>query len=139
MKNVLFVLFFMIGILPVVNASEMRFTRKSYVEGTVLKVEKHERPQMSSGSNPSDAPLPDPETYAYDVSVHANCRTYVGRYESWYDYVPSVLSPSQDVQLRLTRAVMFVDVPNQKELRMRIVSRHRERGSCNEATNQVGR
>lgn len=86
---------------------------------------------MSSGSNPSDAPLPDPETYAYDVSVHVNCGTYVGRYESWYDYLPSVLSRNQNIYLRLTRGTMFVDVPNQRDLQMRIVSRHLERGSCN--------
>lgn len=126
-----------IGMLPLVNASNLPSTRKSYLEGTVVKIEKNDSPQMSSGSNPGDAPLPDPETYAYDVSVHVNCGTYVGRYESWYDYMPTALSPNQKIQLRLTRGEMFVDVPNQKELQMRIVSRHLERGSCTDSKNQV--
>ena len=42
-----------IGMLPLVNASNLPSTRKSYLEGTVVKIEKNDSPQMSSGSNPA--------------------------------------------------------------------------------------
>ena len=103
---------------------------QTYLPGTVLRVDKHENQSNFTGGNPSDAPLPDPEAYLYDVSVHVNCGTYVGRYESWYDYVPSILSANQKIQVRLTRSVMFVPVQNQKEIEMPIVSKHVERGPC---------
>lgn len=130
-------LLIIVGVLPLANASDLPSAKKPYLQGTVTKVEKHESPQMSTGSNPSDTPLPDPETYAYDVSVHANCGTYVGRYETWYDYLPSVLRANQSIELRLTRGAMYVEVPNQKELQMRILSRHEERGQCNDGKSQV--
>lgn len=103
---------------------------KPLQDATVLSVEKHEEQRMTGGDNPSDAPLPDPETFAYDISVRLSCGTYVGRYQSWYDYVPSVFTPNQKIQLRLTRSVMYVPVPNQKEVEMPIVSKHVERGPC---------
>jgi hypothetical protein len=85
---------------------------------------------MVGGDNPTDAPLADPQTFTYDISVRVNCGTYVGRYENWYDYVPSELSPNQKIQVRLTRSVMYVPVPNQKEVEMPIVNKHVERGLC---------
>jgi len=99
-------------------------------DATVLSVEKHEEQRMTGGDNPSDAPLPDPETFTYDISVRVDCGTYVGRYQSWYDYVPSVFTPNRKIQLRLTRSAMYVPVPNQKEVEMPIVSKHVERGPC---------
>jgi hypothetical protein len=99
-----------------------------------MRVDKHEIAQ-STGSNPSDAPLPDPQTYDYDVAVRVNCGTYVGLYESWYDYVPSILTASQKIQLRLTHSAMYVNVPNQKEVGMRIIQRREEGGSCSSTKN----
>jgi hypothetical protein len=101
----------------------------------VLQVEKHQAAPSTAGANPSDAPLADPETYDYDVAVRVNCGTYIGRYESWYDYVPSVLTANQRIRLRLARGEMYVNVPDQKEVAMRIVSRHAERGACINAKN----
>ena len=106
---------------------------KGYLQATVVSVNKHEQSTTVIGDNPTDAPLPDPETFAYDISVHVNCGTYVGRYQSWYDYVPSLFTPNQKIQLRLTRNMMFVPVPNQKEIEMSIVSKHVERGPCESA------
>jgi len=107
-----------------------------YLTATVLSVKKNDNNTgVFTGGNPSDAPLPDPETYIYDVSVHVNCGTYVGRYESWYDYLPSVFTPNQKIQLRLTRSVMYVPVPNQKEIALSIVSKHVERGPCESSAN----
>jgi hypothetical protein len=123
-------LFVILGALPFAQASAKHAQSKPYLEGTVLQVEKHETMQSTAGSNPSDAPLADPETYDYDIAVRVNCGTYVGRFESWYDYVPASLSAKQKIQLRFTHGTMYVDVPNQKEVPMRIVSRHEDRSSC---------
>jgi hypothetical protein len=129
-KKILVVFAILAGMLAFANAFAKESKLKQYVEGAVVRVDKHESQANVSGQNPSDAPLADPETYAYDVAVHVNCGTYVGRYQSWYDFVPSVLTPNQEIQLRLTRSVMYVDVPNQKELELPIVSKHVERGPC---------
>lgn len=117
--------------LPLVYAKESQ--PKPYQDATVLRVDKHDEATRTGGDNPSDAPLPDPETFSYDIAVRVNCGTYVGRYQSWYDYVPSLFSPNQKIHLRLTRSVMYIPVPNQKEVEMPIVSKHVERGPC-EAT-----
>jgi hypothetical protein len=133
-KKRLMQLLLIVGAFSFAHASSKPSQPKAYLEGTVLHVEKHETTQMSTGSNPSDAPLADPETYDYDVAVRVNCGTYVGRYESWYDYVPATLSANQKIQLRLARGTMFVNVPDQKEVPMRIVS-HEDRGSCSNLKN----
>jgi hypothetical protein len=118
------------AMLAVINASAKESKIRQYFEGTVVRVDKYEPQQVVAGQNPSDAPLADPETFAYDIAVHVNCGTYVGRYQSWYDYVPSVFAADRKIQLRLTRSVMYVNVPNEKELELSIVSKHIERGPC---------
>ena len=135
MKKTLSVFLSVVGMLSVASASQSP-SAKGYLQGSVVKVEKVDQPQFATGSNPSDAPLPDPETYTYDVSVHLDCGTYVARYENWYDYVPSVLTPNQTITLRLTRGSMYVDVPNRRELPMRIVSRSPKHGFCNNGSSQ---
>lgn len=128
MKRILATSAFLLIVVFAVAAKESK--PQTYLPATVLRVDKHEGQSSFIGGNPSDAPLPDPETYIYDVSVHVSCGTYVGRYESWYDYVPSILSAKQKIQVRLTRSVMYVPVQNEKDLEMPIVSRHVERGPC---------
>ncbi len=130
MKKVLVLCVALSGTLFVMGAHAKQSQIKQYMEGTVVSVEKHQSAARVPGENPSDAPLADPETFAYDISVHVTCGTYVGRYRSWYDYVPAVFRPNQKIQLRLTRNLMYVNVPNEKELELNIVSKHLERGSC---------
>ncbi len=131
MKNIVVVFVMLAAMLAVVSASAKQSKIKQYIEGTVIRVDKHEgHDQVAIGENPSDAPLADPESFAYDVAVRAGCGTYVGRYRSWYDYLPSVFTEKQKLQLRLTRSVMYVNVPNEKEVELRIISRHVERGPC---------
>ncbi len=106
---------------------------QEYTEGTVVRVERRQTPERVSGKNPDGAPVADPETYVYDITVAANCGTYVGRYESWYDYVPTLLGPNQKIHLRLTRRVIYVSVPNERQVELKIVNRHVERGPCETA------
>ena len=130
MKKISIVIAVLAAMLAVINASAKESKIRQYFEGTVVRVDKYEPQQVVAGQNPSDAPLADPETFAYDVAVHVSCGTYVGRYQSWYDYVPSVFAADRKIQLRLTRSVMYVNVPNEKELELSIVSKHIERGPC---------
>lgn len=130
MKKILVVFVILAAMLAVVGASAKESKIKQYLEGTVVRVDKHEHREVASGQNPSDAPLPDPETFAYDIAVHVNCGTYVGRYQSWYDYVPSVFATDRKIQLRLTRNMMYVNVPSEKEIELSIVSKRPERGPC---------
>lgn len=130
MKRISIVIAVLAAMLAVINASAKESKVRQYFEGTVVRVDKYEPQQVVAGQNPSDAPLADPETFAYDIAVHVNCGTYVGRYQSWYDYVPSVFAADRKIQLRLTRSVMYVNVPNEKELELSIVSKHIERGPC---------
>jgi hypothetical protein len=130
MKKIMAVLVFLIAVVSLAAAIARASHPKTYQDATVLSVNKYEEPRMVGGDNPTDAPLADPETFTYDISVHANCGTYVGRYENWYDYVPAELSPNQKVQVRLTRSVMYVPIPNQEEVKMPIVSKKVERGTC---------
>jgi hypothetical protein len=100
--------------------------KNEYLPGTVLEVQKHEENSASNyvGDSPSDAPLRS-EVYAYDVSIRINCATYVGRWRSAFDYIPSVFTPNRAVQVRLEKHLMYVDVPGEKEFRMGLVEHPR--------------
>ena len=91
-------------------------------------MDRHEEAARVPGENPSDAPLADPQVFAYDIAVHLNCGTYAGRFQNWYDYVPSIFKVDQKIQLRFTRGAMYVTVPNEKEVELSIVSKPGERG-----------
>ena len=101
-----------------------------------MRVEKIDMAEPVLGSNPSDAPLAAPETYAYDVAVRVQCGTYVGRYENWYDYLPSAIHANGKVEVRLTGGMMYMDVPNGRQLKLQVANRHTRRQQfCNNATN----
>jgi hypothetical protein len=100
--------------------------KNEYLPGTVLRVQRHEENSTSNyvGDTASDAPLRS-DVYGYDVSIRVNCATYVGRWNSSFDYVPAVFSPNRTVQVRLEKHLMYVDVPGEKEFRMGYVERPR--------------
>jgi hypothetical protein len=104
---------------------------KEYVQGTVVQVESHqaESPAYTvGGSNPSDAPLSS-RYYVYEVSIRVGCETYVGRYATSFHYLPSEFAPAQRLEFRLTKHVMYFEVPYTAGLRMGIIRRHRECGT----------
>ena len=122
----------------VLCAYAKRSEPQPYLQGTVVRVERFEKPEkLAGGDNPSDAPMADPEVFAYDVSVHVNCGTYVGRFQSWYEHVPSVFRVDQKIQLRLTRSSMYVAVPNEKDVELSIISKHIERGPCEAGSREI--
>ena len=117
-------------IVPMLYASQTQGGSNPYVSATVVEVEKHKvySPAYTmGGSNPSDAPLTS-QYYAYDVSVRVDCKTYIGRYETPFNYLPSDFTPHQPIQVRLTRHVMYFDLPNDPDMRMGIVRRRAQCG-----------
>ena len=111
-------------IVPLLNASPIR---GAFVQGTVVGVRHklYSPGSTNAGSNPSDAPLTS-RFYAYEVSVRVDCKTYVGRYETPFKYLPSALTPDQPIPVRLTRHVMYFELPNDPDMRMGIVHRRTE-------------
>jgi hypothetical protein len=119
----IFVVSFVVGA-PALYAVE-RGHANAYVQGVVVKVQQHNAystEPMIGGSNPSDAPLTS-RYYTYEVSVRIDCKTYVGRYETPFNYLPSEFTANQPIQVRLTKHVMYFDLPNNPDLRMGIVHR----------------
>ena len=115
---------------PILYASPTQRNANPYVQGTVVAVQKHKvysPDYMMGGSNPSDAPLTS-QYYAYEVSVRVDCKTYVGRYETPFNYLPSVFTPDQPIQLRLTKHVMYFDLPYNPDMRMGVIHRSSECG-----------
>jgi hypothetical protein len=108
---------------------------KAYQWGTILNVDKKEVTNPDTCcSSPTDAPLQN-QYFAYDVSVKVNCGTYVGHYESPYDYLPSSLAPNQKVEVRPGKHNLYFDLPGDRELKMAIVRRKVERsGPCGTST-----
>lgn len=98
--------------------------KSAYVAGTVVQIQKNQPRSNYAGSSPSDAPL-ESNVFDYEISVRVNCETYVGRYQSGFDYLPAVFTPNRAVEVRLQKHVMYVDVPGDQEYRMGIISRPR--------------
>jgi hypothetical protein len=118
-------IFFVGAVTPMLNASGRRNRSKAFQRGTVLRVDQHQvqSPANTFGAgNPSDAPLAS-SFYIYDVSIHTNCGSYVGRYETPFKYLPSAFSPNNPIEVRPTKHVLYFDLPNDPDLRMSIVHR----------------
>jgi hypothetical protein len=129
MKQNICIVIAVLIVVPMLNASPTRNSNR-FVQGMVLSVEKRKvySPDYTiGGSNPSDAPLTT-RYYAYEVSIRVDCKTYVGRYETLFNYLPSDFTPNQPIQLRLTKHVMYFDLLNNPDMRMGIVRRRSDCG-----------
>jgi len=130
MKTNLCIAITVLVMVPMLNGAAALGASNPYVQGTVVDVQKHRvysPDYMMGGSNPADAPLTSPY-YAFEVSVRIDCKTYVGRYETPFNYLPSVFSVNQPIQLRLTKHVMHFDLPYDPDMRMGIIRRRSECG-----------
>jgi hypothetical protein len=117
-------------LVPLLNAYAARVPRQ-FVQGTVVEVQeqKEQSPSyMIGGSNPADAPLTT-RYYTYEVSIRTDCEIYVGRYQTPLNYLPSAFTAGRPISLRLTKHVMYFDLPNDPDFRMGIVRRRRVCGS----------
>lgn len=117
--------------LPMFYAYAARRKAQERVQGQVIEIQTHrmQSPEFTSGgSNPSDAPLTS-RYYAFEVSIRVGCKTYVGIYQTPFNYLPSEFKPDQRVDFVLTKHVMYFDVPYTAGIRMRIVRRKNECGT----------
>jgi hypothetical protein len=106
----------------VLLASAHAATKQEYQSATVVSVESHETPSDYSGSNPSDAPLQS-EVYSYDIGIRLGCTVYRTRYESAFDYLPSVFTPNHPIDVNPHKHVMYVSLPGDRAVRMAIGGR----------------
>jgi hypothetical protein len=98
-------------------------TKQPYQSATVVSVANHETAPSYVG-NPSDAPLQS-EFYSYDIGIRLNCMVYVVRYDTGLDYLPSVFSPHQSIEVSLEKHVMNVNLPGAREVTLSIGRRSR--------------
>ena len=124
-KSCVVILALVVMMLPP-SASAKLQQSKDYQQGTVLNVDRQEvtSPNQCCYSG-TDAPM-QTSYYAYEVSVRIGCGTYVGRYETAFDFLPSAFSPNQTVQVRLTKHLLYFDLAGEREMKMGIV--HRSKG-----------
>jgi hypothetical protein len=95
------------------------------VQGTVIHVQEQrvQAPDFTvGGSNPADAPLTS-RYYAFLIAIRVDCETYIGRYETVLNYLPSAFTAGRSISMRLTKHVMYFDLPDNPELRIGIVRR----------------
>lgn len=83
-------------------------------------MEKYEAPSNYAGGSPTDAPL-QASDYAYDVAIRLNCNVYNTRYESPTDYLPSVFAPNHPVDVRIEKHVIYVSLPEDREVKLGIL------------------
>jgi hypothetical protein len=104
----------------VLFASAHAATKQEYQSATVVSVESHETPSNYAGSNPSD-----------DIGIRLGCTVYRTRYDSAFDYLPSVFAPNHPIEVNLHKRVMYVSLPGDREVRMGIGSHRSLKGaSC---------
>jgi hypothetical protein len=100
-----------------------------YQKATVTNVENHE-PFVPLHTKATDAPEP-PAQYAFDISFHLNCSTYVGRYRSDIEYLPAVLNPNQSVDMIVDKGLLRVLIPGKGEVKMSLIRKEKDKsGTC---------
>ena len=104
-------------------ASHTQNSSAQYTQGTVVRVQKQVVSSPADAlTTPTDAPLASRD-YAYEVAVRVDCKTFTGRYETAFDYLPSAFTVDHPIQVRAGRHAMYFDLPNHPEMRMGIVHR----------------
>lgn len=117
-------------VLSVLSASSQAATKTDYETATVVSVETYQSSSHYAGSNWSDAPL-RAEVYAFDIGIRAGCTLYRTRYESAFNYLPSVFAANGHIEINLKKRVLYVSAPGERALRMGIGSRRNVKdGSC---------
>ena len=94
---------------------------RQYQKAVVVSVENHE-PATSLHRKVTDAADALTEFDA-NVSIRLNCVVYLGRYKSAIDYMPSVFAPEQAVEVSPEKNFLFVKVPGNGDVKLRIVRR----------------
>ena len=91
-----------------------------YQTARITSVKKLDTSPQFVGGNPTDAPLHADE-FAYEIGVRVECTNYIGRYESFMDYLPKAIAPDKQVDVRLEKHWMYLSLPTDREIKMGIV------------------
>jgi hypothetical protein len=125
-------------IMAMLYASGAANRSNQLVQGTIVEVRKlrTQSPEYgAAGSNPVDAP-PTTHYYTFEVSIRVGCETYVGHYNTPFNYLPAAFESGQQIQMRLIKHAMYFDLPNDPDMRMGIVRRH---SVCGPSRDRVGK
>ncbi len=112
-----------IGCLIIFGGSSLLLnaSNRQYQKAVVISVENHD-PVTSLHRKVTDAPDALTEFDA-NVSIRLNCVVYLGRYKSAIDYMPTVFTPDQAVEVSPEKNFLFVKVPGNGDVKLRIVRR----------------
>ena len=108
-------------LLILVAAAPAHPKAKSYQTGTILSIRSREANGVSYRV-PTRAPVRD-TVFTHDVSVRVGDTVFVGRYNSWTDYLPSTWTEGSSVQVRIGKHNMYLKGPEGDDFQLRIVSR----------------
>lgn len=68
--------------------------------------------------------------FSYDIGIRMNCMLYVGRYKSASNFVPSPITLNNSVDVRVEQHWMYVFLPPDREVQMRLMSASSADKSC---------
>jgi hypothetical protein len=124
MKSTICLIGLLAVIVPALNASKSPRLPAAYQPATVLSVQKHEvrSPAYTAGDSPSDAPL-QTDYYVYEIALRVNCATYVGRYETQLNYLPSSFVTGHQVDVRVATHLLYFNLPDGQQMKMAIVQK----------------
>jgi hypothetical protein len=104
-------------------------TKSRYQSATVVSVNTHDAPSTYIGT-PTDAPL-QTEVYSYDIGIRLNCTVYTVRYDTGLDYLPSVFTPNQGIEVSLQKHSMSIAFPEERSVKLGIAGHDRTKDtSC---------
>ena len=108
----------------VLNASPARGNANPFVRGTVIKVQRQKvYSRITRSGQQSFRCASELAVLRLPGFLRVDCKTYVGRYETPFNYLPSEFTPNQPIRVHLTKRVMYFDLPNDPDMRMGIVRR----------------
>jgi hypothetical protein len=112
-----------IGCLLIFGGSSLLLnaSTRQYQKAVVVSVENHD-PATTLHRKVTDAPDALTEFDA-NVSIRLNCIVYLGRYKSAIDYMPIVFAAEQEVDVSPEKHFLFVKVPGNGDVKLRIVRR----------------
>ena len=100
-------------------AVPLNASTRQYQKAVVVSVENHD-PATTLHRKVTDAPDALTEFDA-NVSIRLNCVVYLGRYKSAIDYMPTVFALDQPVEVSPQKNFLFVKVPGNGDVKLRIV------------------
>lgn len=105
----------MIGATAILSSASTRDFQKA----VVVSVEGHQ-PDTPFHVKPTDAPAPSSESDA-TVSIRLNCTLYVTRFKSAFAYLPAAFEAGREVAASPGKPFLYVKVPGNDEIKMRII------------------